>query len=523
MRRKKLLMITLTLALFSMLLSPAPVHADTITVSNTNDSGAGSLREAINQANANAGPDTIRFNISGCGGVCTIQLNNPLPPLTDDATTIDGYSQPGAVPAASSNPATILIMIDGTHAGANAIGLAITSAENEIRGLAITHFTWDGIAIGTIDAINNVVAGNYLGIDPAGNAAGNGHSGVFIGLGAHRNTIGGEHAADRNVLSGNAWSGVELHGADTQLNLIGGNYIGISPTGNASVPNSLFGVRIYGGAAGNIIGGYRNLISGNEQHGVTIEGVGTDQNIISDNYIGTTADGMSALGNDGNGVNIVNGPQDNHINGNVIADNDYGVVILSAHDLTERTLGNEVLDNAIGVAADGITPLGNAQSGVWISFLGQGTTVGVNIIAHNGADGVHVDTPTAFNNYIWMNSIHDNGGLGIRLTNGANGGILPPIINEVNLSERVVSGAACPFCTVQVFANPNDDGEGQTFIGQADAGPAGDFDVTFTSLPSGYLTATATMIYTDEGTSTFSPVYEVTFLLYLPLILSPSP
>ena len=517
MRRKKFLLITLILVLFFVLVPPAEVHAAIIIVTNTDDSDAGSLRWAIEQANTTVGPDTIRFNIDGCGGVCTIQPASPLPALTDDATTIDGYSQPNAAPATSSQPAVILIAIDGSHAGAGATGLRITSAENEIRGLAITNFDWDGISIVSSNANNNIIAGNYLGIDPAGNAAGNGYSGVFIGQMAYRNTIGGEDPADRNVLSGNTWSGVELHGNNTSLNIIGGNYIGVSPTGNASVPNSEFGVNIHHRAAGNIVGGYRNLISGNGQHGVTIVGVGTDHNIISDNYIGTTADGMSALGNGGNGVNIENGAQDNHINGNVIADNDHGVVILSAPGLTE-TLGNEVLDNAIGVAADGITPLGNAQSGVWISFLGQGTTVGVNIIAHNGADGVHVDTPTAFNNYIWMNSIHDNGGLGIRLTNGANGEILPPNIHNVDLNARVVSGAACPNCTVQVFANPTDDGEGKTFIGQADAGPAGDFDVTFTSLPSGYLTATATMIYTDEGTSEFSAVYAVTFRNYLPLV-----
>ena len=484
MRRNKLFMISLTLALFSVLLSPAVVHADTFTVTNTNDSGPGSLRAAIDLANANPDPDTIQFNIPGCSGVCTIQLNSSLPSLTDDATTIDGYSQPGAAPATSSQPAAILIAIDGSHAG-ESNGLAITSAGNEIRGLAITNFDWDGIFIITIDAINNIVAGNYIGIDPAGNAASNGYSGVFIGQGAHRNTIGGEHPADRNILSGNAWSGIELQGMQTQLNIIGGNYIGVSPSGNASVPNSRYGVHIHGRAAGNFIGEYRNIISGNGQHGVAIVGERSNNNNILKNYIGTTADGMSALGNGQNGVSIENGAQDNLIFRNVIAANDHnGVTILSAPGLTE-TSGNNVEDNTIGVAADGITPLGNAQTGVWISYLGQHNVIGINIIAHNGADGVHVDTPTAFSNAIWINSIYNNGGLGIRLTNGANGEMIPPLIYNVDLAERVVSGATCSNCTVQIFANPDNDGEGQTFLGHAEAGPAGDFVVTFTSLQSG--------------------------------------
>lgn len=519
MKRKTFRMMILTLALFAALVPPAGVRAASYTVSNTDDSGAGSLRAAILQANANPGPDTILFSIPGCDGVCTIQPNSPIPALTDDETTIDGYSQPGTGPATTGSAATILIEIDGTHAGAISIGLAITSAYNEVRGLAITNFGWDGIAIGTTDAISNVVAGNHLGVDPAGNAAGNGHSGIFIGLGAHRNTIGGESPADRNVLSGNNWSGAEVHGASTQLNLIAGNYIGTNPSGNAGVPNSLSGVRIYGGASGNVVGGIRNVISGNGQHGVAIMGEHADHNIISDNYIGTAADGTNALGNDGNGISIENGPGQNRIVANVIAANDHGVVIQSAATITAETSNNEVIDNAIGVAADGTTPVGNTQTGVRIGFLSQRNVVGVNIIAHNGAHGVHVDTPTAHGNVIWMNSIHDNDSLGIELTNGANDGITPPIIHNVDLGARVVSGAACPNCVVQVFANPDDDGEGKTFVGQADAGPAGDFDVTFASLRSGYVTATATDLDTVGGTSEFSAVYAVTFRVHLPLVM----
>ena len=68
--------------------------ANNVTVTNTNDSGAGSLRQAILDANAAPGVDTITFNIAGTG-VRTIQPLTELPVITE-AVNIDGYSQPGA-------------------------------------------------------------------------------------------------------------------------------------------------------------------------------------------------------------------------------------------------------------------------------------------------------------------------------------------------------------------------------------------------------------------------------------------
>ena len=83
--------------LFTVLTSGA--LATTFTVTNTNDSGAGSLRQAILDANANAGADTVAFNVSGAGcdgsGVCTITPASDLPTLAG-AVVIDGYTQPGA-------------------------------------------------------------------------------------------------------------------------------------------------------------------------------------------------------------------------------------------------------------------------------------------------------------------------------------------------------------------------------------------------------------------------------------------
>ena len=83
---------------------------------NPGADGVISLRETIEAANNTAGSDSIAFNISGCGGVCTIQPLSTLPALSGGGTTIDGYTQPGAAKATDVLSATLLIEIDGTHA-----------------------------------------------------------------------------------------------------------------------------------------------------------------------------------------------------------------------------------------------------------------------------------------------------------------------------------------------------------------------------------------------------------------------
>ncbi len=176
------------------------------------------MRWAIEQANANPGPDTITFNIPGADcptGICYIYPTSYLPVLTDDGTTIDGYSHPDAFAATASSPANIVIQIDGGDT-INNNGLNIISANNVIRGLSITRFNLNGIAIGAIyggTGSDNVIAGNYIGIHADGTTvASNGGEGIFIGLGGTNNLIGGDHPADRNIIGGNTLDGVGIHG-----------------------------------------------------------------------------------------------------------------------------------------------------------------------------------------------------------------------------------------------------------------------------------------------------------------------
>ncbi len=200
-------------------------------------------------------------------------------------------------------------------------------------------------------ASNNVVEGNLIGTDMTGkapvNASGvlNG-SGVAVVDGSSDNTIGGTTAAARNIISGNAYSGVYIgvygaYGSISSSNVVEGNYIGTDKTGTAALANAYDGVELGTGASGNTIGGTtasaRNIISGNTRSGVEITSTGATGNAVTGNYIGTDNTGTVAIGN-GTGVEIDTSASGNTIGGvtstpgtgagNVISGNtDNGVVI----------------------------------------------------------------------------------------------------------------------------------------------------------------------------------------------------
>ena len=148
----------------------------------------------------------------------------------------------------------------------------------------------------------NLVQGNYIGTNAAGNVdLGNRLKGVLIS-GASDNTIGGTAAA-RNVISGNGGNGVEISGAGSTLNRVQCNYIGTDVTGTADLGNDGGGIFISSSGAFNVVGGTLtgegNLISGNAASGVTI--TLTDNVLVHGNYIGTNAAGTAALPNSGVG------------------------------------------------------------------------------------------------------------------------------------------------------------------------------------------------------------------------------
>ncbi|MFB3079708.1 MAG: hypothetical protein ACE1Y4_17060, partial [Lysobacterales bacterium] len=140
------------------------------TVTNTADSGAGSLRQAILDANAAAGTDTIKFNIPGTGPH-TISPASALPEI-DDTLAIGGYTQAGAAAATANAAATLMIELNGVNAGDDSHGLALNADNSVVRGLVINRFGRSGIVI---NGNGCTIQGNYIGTDPSGaQAQGNG-------------------------------------------------------------------------------------------------------------------------------------------------------------------------------------------------------------------------------------------------------------------------------------------------------------------------------------------------------------
>jgi len=398
------------------------------------------------------------------------------------------------------------------------------------KGNLISGNNRHGVEIEGSGTMNNTVSGNYIGATITGAAdLGNGGSGVSIGSGAQNSTVGGDVEGGRNIISGNDEYGVCIFGSGTMSNTVSGNYIGTDKNGTAALGNTLGGIYIYGGAQNNTVGGdtaaKRNVISGNNRGGIYIQHSGTMSNAVSGNYIGPDKNGTANLGNSGSGVAINVGAQNNIVGGdtpgerNVISGNDeYGVLIGSS-----GTMSNTVSGNYIGVTVNGTAALGNTWTGVYIGADARNNMVGPgNLIAHNGGDGVEVSGSSAIGNTIIQNSIYANV-MGINLDSGANGSIKSPVIVTTTAGSVNVVGTACPGCTVQVFANSDTDGEGETYVGSVTATASGAFTVTVSFLGKPYLTATATRAI--SGTSEFSAVFTSTVTggkVYLPLVLRES-
>ena len=387
-------------------------------VTNDNNHGTGSLRDAIINANATPGKDTITFNIPG-SGVKTINLVISLPDVTDPVV-IDATTQPGYA-------GTPLIELNGSAVGSNGNGLVIKAGGSTVRGLAIGSFN-NGNGIWVNACNNNVIQGNYIGIAANGTTMRANTRGIQFSNSSN-NVVGGTASGDRNVISGNS-NGIEISGNanivqgnfigtnaagtagirnftgvvifDPQFadNLIGGtaagagnlisgnstaistssnattiqgNLIGTDVTGTIKVPNSL-GIQSSGVNAliGGVTAGARNVISGNQGDGVSIRGTGSK---VQGNFIGTDITGSLALGNNGNGVvagdNVLIGGTVPEARNIIAASNSFGNVVLGLNGSGSATT---VRGNYIGTDVTGTRALG-------------GSTAGINILSSNNIIG----------------------------------------------------------------------------------------------------------------------------------------
>jgi Right handed beta helix region len=403
-----------------------------VEVINTNDSGVGSLRQAILDANDPALPfDQIIFNIA-LPGVQVIAPLNDLPDITAPVT-IDGYTQPGATPATNLNAANPLIVLD---AALMSEGLQISTDDSKVRGLVIRDAIngasggGDGIRI---DGNGNKIAGNYLGVTASGLVgAGNEGRGVFVR--GDGNRIGGSRPEDRNVISANEVDGVFVNGAS---NTVSGNYIGTDETGTADLGNDGHGVLIDG--ADNLVGGASssagNVTSGNRFDGISVGSAASTGTEVRNNFVGVSSSGILGLGNDLSGVYVE--ADDTELVGNVISANgedgvegDGNDVRLFQNKIGTNSLGTAALGNGadgvnldgqnvvVGSATQGNQVSGNADQGIELfgadNALVQGNLVGTDssgaVPLGNGDDGISVTGEAAI---VDGNRVAASGGVGI--------------------------------------------------------------------------------------------------------------
>ena len=325
-------------------------------VTTTADSGPGSLRQAILDANANPALDLISFAIPG-EGVHTIAPVSALPTISDpvalDATTQPGYA---------NSP---LVELNGTSAGATSNGIFITASNSTVRGFAINRFGTGGApaALGGAGIViqlggGNFLQSNHLGTDPTGLVAlPNRSDGIFLDR-SPNNAIGGPGLA-ANVISGNTRNGITLSLAGTTGNLLLGNFIGTDPSGNTAVGNG-DGVAIFDAPA-NLIGvAGRNIISGNRLSGITISGA-ADANVVANNVIGANAAGTTALANGSAGVIVTSGAS-----GNVIG----GVAGVNANIIAFNTLAGVRVITGVNNSIRGNAIFQNGQLGIDLGIAG---------------------------------------------------------------------------------------------------------------------------------------------------------
>ena len=275
------------------------------------------------------------------------------------------------------------------------IGVLVIGSSSPVGGTVTvvdnTIYDDSGGGLELSDASNSVVQSNDFGVNQFLSLGGNGPFDIELTAGASDDTIGGTTAQGNLIGDDTTGDGVEINGTGTSSNVVAGNLIGTDITGKLAVPNAN-GVVITGGSTGNTIGGTtstaRNVISGNSNTALQIQGTGSSGNVVEGNYIGVDVTGDAALGNffgiqiSGSG-NTIGGTAPGA--GNIIAGNDgtgsfpAGSQIVFAGNPGFLADDNSIEGNFIGLDANGQALAGATGAGILFDVLTNGDTTGNTI------------------------------------------------------------------------------------------------------------------------------------------------
>jgi len=452
--------------------------------------GVCTLRAAMMEANWTSGEDRIHFNLPG-PAPARIQLvsGGPRLPLINSGSggvIIDGYSQPGSrendsIVGSNAIPG---VEIRGNGPSLRETPFFITSSGNTIRGLLIQN-TWRAIFLDGPNSSANRIIGNWIGFTASGanQTTSNGH-GVSFTNGAHDNVVGTPLRADRNVI-GNHNHAIDQYGAGTDGQIFQNNVLCIAPNGMTPAGCGV-GIDHNFGPKRALIGGSepntRNVIGRTNLNGIefshgwipndpaktsSLQWQINDHRVIG-NWIGFRGDGSyhidfrSGVGNqgtadNGNGVNVYDGSNDNLVEGNHIASRWDGVQVMMSNALRNTVRGNII----------GESPLGQATAmagwGIKIRIATRFNQLVGNTIKNAALGGIGLIQNNVNNIRISRNLVMDTNGHAIDLygvpgpdpndpgdtDSGANTLLNTPVLTKATTA--VVSGTALPGATVEVY------------------------------------------------------------------------
>ena len=332
----------------------------TLTVTTASDSGAGSLRQAIIDANVNTDFNFINFAIPGACPRIIVPTSADLPAIVN-GVRIDGWSQPGSIAntRTKGDNATRCIVLHG--GGGRTVGLRFGGGNDEqfwVQGLAFAGFSPGGGAGEALRwwASNNIVWGNQFGArlsSGAGSLVLSPSDTNIVLTGFSSSTVGGESPAHRNVIADANSHGVLVTSNtfststdnDIVNNLIGSYGLEISAAGNLG-----HGILIR--TSGNTV--RDNTLIYNSGDGVRLDTDDAHNNLLQGNRIGvrdTICLGDFCFGgpagNGTDGITLTYGTHDNIIYNNVIRNNTYSGIYIASSNIAGVSSRNWLIGNAL--------------------------------------------------------------------------------------------------------------------------------------------------------------------------------